>query len=498
MKISMSEQQVSYRKVMKATSIFGGVQVFIILIGIVRSKFIAVLLGPVGMGVFGLLSSTVAMIASLTNFGLETSAVKDLSAANGNEIRISTLATVIRRLVWITGLFGAVITLVFSQWLSQVTFGNKEYTFGFVLLSITLLLNQISIGQSVLLRGMRQLKYLAQAGMLGSLFGLITTVPLYYFYGTNGIIPGMILTAVITLLLTWYYANKIEIKPLYVSRARTLAESKEMVKMGFMISLSGMITLGASYLVRIYISNVGGVDQVGLYYAGFAIITTYVGLIFTAMGTDYYPRLASVAFDNKQCNVVINQQAEIAILILAPVILVFLVFSNWAVILLYSAKFSPINDMILWAALGMFFKAASWAIAFVFLAKGASKLFFVSELFTNIYLLALNLLGYKLGGLTGLGISFLVSYFLYLMQVFVIARIKYDFSFSKEFFRIFDFQLLFAICCFVVVKSLATPYSYILGIALIIFSVIYSYNELDKRLGIKSIIENFKKSKFDK
>jgi O-antigen/teichoic acid export membrane protein len=493
-----NNQQSSYRQVMKATSIFGGVQVFNILIGILRSKFIAVLLGPVGMGVFGLLSSTVGMIASLTNFGLETSAVKDLSAANGNEVRISILATVIRRLVWITGFLGAIVTLVFSHWLSQVTFGNNEYGWGFVWLSITLLLNQISIGQSVLLRGLRQLKFMAQAGMLGSLFGLITTIPLYYFYGTKGIIPGMIVTAIITLLLTWFYANKIEIKPLYVSRARTLAESKEMVKMGFMISLSGMITLGASYLVRIYISNVGGVDQVGLYYAGFAIITTYVGLIFTAMGTDYYPRLAAVASDNNQCNVVINQQAEIAILILAPVILLFLVFSNWAVILLYSAKFSPINDMILWAALGMFFKAASWAIGFVFIAKGASKLFFLSELIANIYILIFNLIGYKYGGLLGLGISFLISYILLLIQVYVIARLKYDFSFSNEFFKIFGYQVVLATFCFAVIKFFSSPYSYIFGIVLIILSVIYSFTELDKRLGIKSIVENFRKSKLNK
>ena len=89
----MSEKQSEYRQVMKATSIFGGVQVFTILIGIIRSKFIAILLGPIGMGVFGLLSSTISMIASLTNFGLETSAVKDISAANitGNLNRISTL-----------------------------------------------------------------------------------------------------------------------------------------------------------------------------------------------------------------------------------------------------------------------------------------------------------------------------------------------------------------------------------------------------------------------
>lgn len=129
-----------------------------------------------------------------------------------------------------------------------------------------------------------------------------------------------------------------------------------MLKMGFMISLSGLITLGASYILRIYISNTGGVNDVGLYNAGFAILIHMLDWYCFAAFTDLYPRLASVANNNDLCKNTINQQAEIAILILAPIIIAFIVFANWAVILLYSNKFTPINDMILWAALGMFLK----------------------------------------------------------------------------------------------------------------------------------------------
>lgn len=491
--ILMSEQQSSYRQLMKATSIFGGVQVFNILIVIVRSKIIAVILGPSGMGVYSLFTTTITMIASITNLGLETSAVKELSAAVENKKFI--LAVVIRRLVWVTGFLGAIFTLVFSQWLSNVTFGNQNYTFGFIWLSISLLINQIFMGQSILLRGMRQLKHMAKAGVLGGFLGLVATIPLYYFFETKGIVPSIIITSIITLLVTWYYTKKIDIKPIFVSKKRTFAESKVMIKMGFMLSMSGIITLGTSYLVRIYISNVGGVEQVGFYYAGFAIITTYVGLIFSAMGTDYFPKLSSVANDNKQCTTVINQQTEIAILILAPIILVFLVFSNWAVILLYSSKFSPINDMILWAAMGMFFKTVSWAVAYIFLAKGASKLFFFSELFTNAYILFFNLIGYKYGGLTGLGISFLVSYMFYFLQVYIIANIKYHFKFSNEFFKLFLTHILIAALCFVFVKVMPMLYAYIFGIFLIMFSIFFSYIELDKRLAIKSLIANYRNSK---
>ena len=490
----MSEQQSSYRQIMKTTSIFGGVQVFQIIIGIVRSKFIAVLLVPLGMGISGLLSTTVGFISALTSFGLSTSAVKDISGAysTGNQTRVATIVIVFSRWVWVTGLLGTILTIILSPWLSQITFGNHDYTWAFILISVTLLLNQISGGQGVLLRGMRQVGYMAKSGMIGSVLGLITTIPLYYIWGIKGIVPAIIITAVTSLFLTWYFARKLNVESVYVSKARTIAEGKGMLKMGFLISLSGLITLGASYIVRIFIGRTGGVDQVGLYNAGFAIINTYVGMIFTAMGTDYYPRLSAIANSNKECSRTINQQAEIALLILAPVIMVFLVFINWVVILLYSKRFMPVNDMILYAALGMFFKAASWAVAFVFLAKGASKLFFWNELITNIYLLALNIAGYYYWGLTGLGISFLAAYIFYLVQVYIVASRKFEFSFSKEFYQIFILQFLFASGCFLIMKWVPKPTSYLAGSSLIVLSAIHAYWELNKRLDIKSIITSLK------
>lgn len=489
----MTEQQTSYRQIMKATSLFGGVQVFNIIISIIRSKFIAILLGPAGMGIAGLLSSTTSLIGGLTNFGLGTSAIRDVAAANstGNESRIATIVTVLKRCVWATGIIGTLVMLVLSPWLSQLTFGNRDYTLAFIWISVTLLFSQLSTGQLVVLQGMRKLQYLAKASLTGSALGLIITIPIYYRFGIDGIVPSIIFTSVISFLLSWYFAKKVKIEPIKISMERTFAEGKNMLIMGFMISMSGLISMGASYLVSIFISNTGSVSQVGLYVAGFAIINGYVGLIFSAMGTDYYPRLSAVAHSNELCKQTINQQAEIALLILAPILMVFLVFIKWVVIILYSNKFIAVDAMIHWAALGILFKATSWAIAFILLAKGASNLFFWNELVANIYLFILNILGYHFMGLTGLGISFMIGYLLYLIQVFILCKKKYQFSFDSAFIRIFAIQFSLAISCFIIIKFIAQPYSYIIGMALILISSWYSYKELDKRLGIKSIIENF-------
>ncbi len=489
----MTDQQSSYRQIMKATSLFGGVQVINIILQIIRSKFIAILLGPEGMGIMGLLTSTIGIISSMTNFGLGTSAVKDIAAANISEDnnRISLIVNVFRRLVWLTGLLGMLLAIILSPWLSQVTFGNRNYTLAFIWVSTSLLFNQLSSGQLVVLQGMRQLKYLAKANIAGSALGLIVTLPLYYFYRLDGIVPGLIGTAIVSLLFSKFYSRKIYIRPIKISSIQTFEEGKSMLRMGFLISISGLLSVGASYLVRIFISRTGSVEQVGLYTAGFAIINTYVGLIFNAMATDYYPRLSAVAYDNKLCKQSINHQAEIALLVLAPILIIFLVFIKWIIILLYSQQFIAVSSMIYWAALGMFFKAASWSISFIFLAKGTSKLYFWNELSANFITLILNIIGYHFWGLTGLGFSFAVGYLLYFFQVLIISRIKFEFSLDHDFIKIFLFQIGLAILAFLIITYFNKHSSYLAGSLLVGVSGWYSMKELDKRLGILSLLKNY-------
>lgn len=482
----MSEQQSAYRQIMKATSLFGGVQVFNIIISIIRSKFIAILLGPTGMGMMGLFISTIGIISKVTNLGLDTSAIKDIAAASGtgNEKRIGMVATVIQRLVWVTGLIGLLLTAILSPLLSQLTFGNRDYSLAFIWLSITLLFNQLSNGQLVILQGLRKINYLAKANLSGSLIGLFVTIPLYYIWGLEGIVPAIIGTSMMSMLLSWYFSNKIKIKKHELTNTQTFIEGKSMLQIGFMVSLSGFISLSSAYIIRLFISHTGSVEQVGLYSAGFVIINTYVGLIFSAMGKDFYPRLSAVSHDNQLCKQAINQQAEIAVLILGPILVLFLIFINWIIILIYSKEFISVSSMLYWASIGMFFKASSWSIAFIFLAKSQSKLYFLTELASHLFNLTLNIIGYHMGGLTGLGISFAISYFMYLIQVYIVSSIKFQFEFSRSYFKIFSIQLGLILAGFLTTMLTDQPNNYIIGILLIGVSGLYSLFELEKRLGL--------------
>lgn len=489
----------SYRQIMKATSLFGGVQVISILVQIIRSKIIAVLLGPAGMGIAGLFTTSLGLMGALTNFGLGTSAVRDISEAyaTGNTSRVAKVVSILRRLVWLTGLLGLIITFLAAPFLSNYAFGTENHILAFRWLSVSLLFNQLASGQLVLLQGTRQLKYMAKANVLGAVLGLLISTPLYYFYKIDGIVPAIIASSVTALIISWFYSQRLSVETVPLKSAEVYKESKSMLKMGLMISLSGLITVAASYIIRAYIGRTGSLEDVGLYSAGFAIIGSYVGLIFTAMGTDYYPRLSAVAGNQKQANELITQQAETALLILGPILCAFLIFAKWVVVLLYSTQFIPVSGMIQWAALGMYFKAASWTIGFLFLAKGESKLFFWNELIASGYMLLFNVIGYNLLKLNGLGISFLVGYALYLIQVYFITHKLYAFTFGKRFVLLISIHVLLGCLSFLCSLWLATPWSYILGVLLIGVSCLYSFHEMNKRLNLKEAWTNFKKRKND-
>lgn len=483
----------SYRGIFKATSLFGGVQIYQIFVSIIKSKFVALLLGPLGIGIQGLYSSALLFVQSLTEMGLKSSAVKDVSEANGScdMVKIAVVVKTLRRLVWCTGLLGMLVVIAFSPVLSKTSFGDNEHIIAFMCLSVTLLLDQLCGSQKVVLQGMRRLKYLAMASAIGTTASLFFSVPLYYLYGVKGIVPALILNSITQLILSWHYEKKVKLPQIGLTIKDTLKHGTGMLKMGLAMSWSGILVLGCAYVLRWFIREETGTEAVGLYSAGFTIINTYVGMIFTAIGTDYYPRLASVNNDNYKMRIIVNQQGEVAALIMAPLLIVCIVFMPLVLTILYSDQFLGANDYVILAAIGIMFKLGSWLIAYLFIAKGESKLFIVNEIITNVYFLLFNILGYRYWGITGLGAAFILSYFIYFVQVFIIARKRYEYKMSNDFKKIMLLQLLLLGLGYIVVQFENRVIVYTIGVLLIILSSIYSFIQLNKRMEVSAFFKKW-------
>ena len=138
----------------------------------------------------------------------------------------------------------------------------------------------------------------------------------------------------------------------------------------------------------------------------------------------------------------------------------------------------------------MLFKMASWAISFIFIAKGESKLFMINETAVNIYSLGFQVAGYWLWGLMGVGIASLLTFVCYAIQVYVISRVRYGFRFSSAFNQVFLIQLLFLATCMMLVLVLDADWmKYVCGSFVIAISAWISLSGLEKRMGLLSVLK---------
>src|SRR5574344_2044026 len=181
----MEEQKTttsSYTHILKYTGIFGGVQSIGILVGIIRNKLCAVILGPEGFGLITLFTSSVTFVSTLSDLGLSFSAVRHVSELfeSGDKSKIDHFIKVVRAWSLLTGLAGMLLCIVLSPLLNKWTFDWGEHTLHFVLLSPIILLTAITSGETAILKGARRLRSLAFISILSVVVSLFISVPIYY------------------------------------------------------------------------------------------------------------------------------------------------------------------------------------------------------------------------------------------------------------------------------------------------------------------------------
>ena len=424
----------SYGQILKSSALVGGSQVLNIAIRIVRTKALAIMLGPAGMGLFGLYNSIADLAVSIAGMGINSSGVRQIAeaAGSGDEERIARTATVLRRVSVVLGVVGAVLLVVFSGPAARLTFGSSQNSAAVSLLSLAVFFRLISAGQGALIQGMRRISDLARMGVLGALYGTLISIPLVYFLREKGIVPSLIAVAAMAIITSWWYSRKVEIQAASIAVSQVRQETASLLKLGFAFMASALMMTGSAYVVRIIILRKIGVEATGLYQSAWTLGGLYVGFILQAMGADFYPRLTARANDNAACNRLVNEQARVGLLLAGPGVIATLTCAPLVVTLFYSVRFAPAIELLRWLCLGVTLRVITWPMGFIILAKGRQNIFFWSEFgWTGVHV-GLAWMCLKVFGFKGAGMAFFGSYVFHAFLVYPIVRQMTGFRWSAE------------------------------------------------------------------
>lgn len=491
------ERKDSYSHVLKYTGIFGGVQGLNILISLVRNKCVAFLIGPVGIGHVALFNSVVNFVSQATNLGISFSAVRHISEYfdKGDEERMLHFINVVRAWSLLTALIGTLLCMMAGPLLGVYTFAWGDHTWHFVFLSPMVGMLAITGGETAILKGTRRLRSLAVIQLYTIIISLLITVPIYYFFGVSGIVPVMVFVSLASMLLT--IRHSYSFYPLRLKGSKgILGEGMEMVRLGVAFVLAGIFGSGAEMLIRSYINVKGDLDVLGLYNAGFVLTVTYAGMVFSAMETDYFPRLSGCASNGENMSLTVNRQIEVSLLLVAPMLATLIVTLPVLMPLLFSDEFLPVVAMAQVAVFSMYIKAVSLPMSYMVLAKGDSLAYLCIEGFDSVLLVVFSILCYDQWGLWGMGIALDAFYAVDLVIIYAYTSIRYGYRASLAMAQIVFIQLPLGLSVFLLTFADSTILYWGMGSLLCFVSIGVSLYILHQKSSLWSALTRKVKEKF--
>lgn len=425
----------SYRASLRSSSIIGGAQVFTILASLVKMKVVAVVLGPIGVGLIGLYMNLVATAAAIASLGIGTTGVRHVVAADadGGEVGVGRARRVLFWGSMALALAGGGLFWVASDWIARIVLSDETRARDVAWLSLGVALTVAAGSQAALLTGLRRIGDLARinvgAGVLGALVGVFAL----WIWPAYGLVIMVLIAPTLSFVLGRLYIARLG-RPAG-SRPRfpeMTQEWRALARLGAAFMLSGVVLLLGQLAVRTLVQRELGSDALGQFQAAWSISVTYLGFVLGAMATDYFPRLTASVKDRDAAVKLVNEQTEVALLLCAPVILAMLAFSPWVIRVLYSSEFSPAVEILRWQLLADILKVISWPLGFLQQARGAGKTFLATETAASVFLILVIFFALPEFGLQATGIAFLAVYALYLPLVWWLGRRWIGFRWTRS------------------------------------------------------------------
>ncbi len=414
--------------VLKTMSLFGGLQVAQILCSAIRMKLVAWLIGPAGMGLFGIFNNMVEMIGQISGLGMRTAAVRDVVDSRGQ--RLAVIAAVIRRWGVALGIVGAILTLALAPVLSRFYFGDNEHILGISMLASVLFLTSVLNSEQAIMQGTKHLNKLAVSSLWGAIGGLVVSIPMFVLWRINSIVPSIIAYALITCIAALICRVPTGAAPGSLTLRATFDEGKQFITLGFFMTIAVFVEMLSNNIFLAYLNTTADTDMVGYYQSGYTLFNRYIGLVFAAIAMEYYPRLTQVRNSPYRTSLFVSHELSLVTLVLVPIIGVFITGAELIVKILYTNDFMVIIPFMVWGITGTVLRAYSWCVAMTILAKGDGRIFVVTESFSAISGLVLNVLCYHQWGLTGLGWAYTIWYAFYSVVVSIVYVRRYGLSVS--------------------------------------------------------------------
>ncbi len=415
------------KNVIYKTFKLGFSQLIVLIFSVLRTKAIAIFFGVNGIGLFTVFQNFQQLVASIFSFGMPIVGVKDMSNLNTGDtykLKIYAFKFVLLNSILSFGvtIFLLLVTLIFKL---DDTFFRDKISAICVSLSVGLLL--VYNGLIAVFQSIGRINTIAKSMVFGNFLGFAFSLPLFYLLGYYSISLSLLIQAVISVSTILFFDFK-GIKTNYNLHRCKIRElitfSKKIFRKGIFYALTAGIGLLVPFILRAFVYNQGSLTDLGYFGALYQVTFSYTGIMFTVMGTEFFPRISAISKKyNLEISDASNNQIYLTLLVIIPLMFIFLVFNKTIITYLFSNQFLHINNYSMIAGIINLLKAVSWVLAYVYMTKFNPKNYLVLEILSGLISIFLGVILYRYFDFLGLVISLILSNLMYLLiLIFLLKR----------------------------------------------------------------------------
>lgn len=402
-----------------------------IITGAARMKLAAVFLGPTGVGLIGILQNMLAAATLFGVCGIDTIGTREIARTADNRRR-ATLAWSLFIGLMVSGLITSVTFYIFRDLILDALNMQFETDGQMLTVAFAIVFAVSATAQVSLLNGLREVRLVALLKILSAISAI--AICAFAFLSNSKFAIQYFIIAIPISSFIFGHIILMRIRNAlggYSSIMKIFPVIRNFAAQGAPIMLASLSILIGQLIVRSIINQKLGSHALGQFEAAWTISMTYLGFVLGAMATDFFPRLCSQK-THAESIVLVNEQTEVALMLLGPVLILMMALSPLVIETLYTSEFKDAVHILRWQIFGDFLKILSWPVAFVLLAQGMSRSYFAAELTGALVFVAVVYFGMSHFGISISGIGFLCIYIVYLPIVAIIIFKKIGFKWFKE------------------------------------------------------------------
>ncbi|KAA3617835.1 MAG: hypothetical protein D8M58_00190 [Calditrichaeota bacterium] len=394
----------------KQTAIFSFafINLFRNVIGVVRSKYVAIFIGISEVGVLGLIIGFFNFQNRIISPGLRIALITLLKDKSKEEQTGIIVANIF--LLLLANLFFISFSFIFINELNALLFKDENYK---TLLKVLVFLSPVfSLKELVesILQAKQQFKIISTAQFFSQLIAIVSVIPLIYLYGLIGVIYNLALwfslnlSLLIILSIPFFHYLKFQFKHFFSTQLFSLKFAG--------INFTRQFVLFTAYMILpILIVQTLSLHETGYFFAVWSI-SNYINILIQALLFVFLPTLREINDNTKFYNE-LNNNFEILIYLVFPVILVIMAFPNIVLFTLFSEEFTKVSDLLVVLLLAKAVEAYFSYYLMVFVSIAKTKIYFGLDILRSTLFVGLSwwfLLNYGLVGIIwGICITYIIS-----------------------------------------------------------------------------------------